>query len=466
MVRDMTKGRPMPIIIRFAIPLLLGTVFQQFYNMADTIIVGRFIGKEALAAIGTTGALNFLVLGFVIGICAGFCIPVSQRFGAGDTTEMRRFAANAVYLCVVFAVVLTTLTMLFARQLLQFMSVPESIIDLSYSYIIFIFGGIPMAMAFNILASMLRALGDSKSPLYFLAVSSVVNVGLDLLFIIGFGWNQLEDVKYIGLATVIAQSVSAVLCLIYVRKNYPILRCNKEEKKFSAAHSKKLLSMGLPMGLQFSITAFGAVILQRAINGLGTIAIASLTTGNRISLLLFQPMEALGLTMATFCGQNLGAKKLDRIKQGMRLSMIIQMIYSVLSGAVLWFFGRALATIFIGNEEAEILDNVRFQLRVLGVSYFSIGILFIFRNALQGLGYSVMAMSAGVCELVGRVAVAFLLVGRFGFYGACFAGPLSWFLADAVLLPAYFVIMKRLKIKVGADDSVCPQKTEPEINTA
>jgi putative MATE family efflux protein len=417
--------------------------------LADTIIVGRFIGSEALAAVGTTGSLNFLVLGFVIGICSGFCIPVSQRFGAGDITEMRRFAANAVYLCAFFAVVVTTVTLLFTRQLLELIAVPDKIIDLSYSYIIFIFGGIPAAMAFNVLACLLRALGDSKSPLYFLAVSSVVNVGLDLLFIIGFGFNELEDVKYIGLATVIAQTVSALLCFIYVRKNFPILRCTKEEKKFSFEHSKKLFFMGVPMGLQFSITALGSLILQRAINGLGTVAIASMTTGNRISLLLFQPMETLGLTMATFCGQNLGAKKLNRIKQGIRISLSIQLVYSVLAGAVLWFFGRHFAMIFVGAGEAGIIQNVQFQLRVLGVSYVTIGILFIFRNALQGLGYSFMAMSAGVCELVGRVVVAFLLVERFGFFGACFAGPLSWVLADAVLVPTYVVVMKRLRKGIG-----------------
>ncbi|MCL2019835.1 MAG: MATE family efflux transporter [Oscillospiraceae bacterium] len=448
MVRDMTKGRPLPIIVRFSIPLLLGTLFQQLYNMTDSVIVGRAIGSHALAAVGTTGALNFFVLGFVVGLCSGFCIPVSQRFGAGDITEMRRFAANVIFLCVFFAIVLTTLTVIFTRQLLHLIDVPEEIIELSYSYIIFIFGGIPAAMAYNILASMLRALGDSKSPLYFLAIASIINVLLDILFILVLG----TGVMGAGIATVIAQTVSAVLCFVYIRSNYPILRFTKEEAKFSPEHAKKLLSMGVPMGLQFSITALGALVLQRAVNGLGTPVIAGLTTGNRISLLFFQPMEALGLTLATFCGQNLGAKKLDRIRQGIRLSMIIQMAYCVLAGLILWFFGRTFAGIFIESSELEILDNVKFQLRILGASYFSIGILFIFRNTLQGLGYSVMAMSAGVCELVGRVFVAFLLVGRFGFYGVCFAGPLSWILADAVLIPAYFIVMKRLRNKIGEDD--------------
>ncbi|MCL2638425.1 MAG: MATE family efflux transporter [Oscillospiraceae bacterium] len=442
----MTKGRPLPIMIRFTIPLLLGTIFQQLYNMADTVIVGRFISPDALAAVGTTGALNFLVLGFTIGLCSGFCIPVSQRFGAGDINEMRRFAANAVYLCAFFAVILTTLTMLFTRQLLQFMDVPEEIIDMSYSYIIFIFGGIPVAIVYNIQACLLRALGDSKTPLYFLALSSLINIVLNLLFVVVLG---LHDVRYIGLGTVIAQSVSAILCFIYIRRSFPILRFTKEEMKFSAKHAKKLLSMGVPMGLQFSITALGSLILQKAINGLGTIAMASLTTGNRISLFLFMPMETVGLTMATFCGQNLGAQKLARIRQGIRISMLVQLAYSVLvAGVVSWFFGRSLAAIFVGAAETQIIENVAFQLRVMAVSFFSIGVLFIFRNSLQGLGYSMMAMTAGFCELAARLFVAFFLVERFGFQGAVFAGPLSWVLADIVLIPAYFVIMKRLKKKI------------------
>jgi len=441
----MTKGRLLPIIIRFSIPLLLGTIFQQFYNVADTIIVGRFIGPDALAAVGTTGALNFLVIGFVIGLCSGFCIPVSQRFGAGDISEMRRFAANAVYLCAFFAVLLTTLTMLFTRQLLQFMDVPDEIINMSYSYIIFIFGGIPVAIAYNIQACLLRALGDSKTPLYFLALSSLINVGLNLLFVVVLG---LHDVRYIGLGTVIAQSVSAILCFIFIRRSYPILRFTKDEKRFSGRHAKKLLSMGLPMGLQFSITALGSLILQKAVNGLGTVAIASLTTGNRISLFLFMPLETLGITMATFCGQNLGAGKLARIRQGIRISMLIQLIYSFfVAGLIAWFFGRGLATLFVGAAETEIIENVGFQLRIMALSFFTIGTLFVFRNSVQGLGYSFMAMSAGVCELAARIFVAFFLVERFGFRGAVFAGPLSWLLADMVLIPAYFVIMKRLKEK-------------------
>ena len=441
----MTNGKPLPIILRFCIPVLLGTVFQQFYNVADTMIVARYIGAEApLAAVGTTGPLNFLVLGFVIGICIGFCIPVAQRFGAGDIKEMRRFAANAVYLCAFFAVVLTTVTLLFARDLLQLMDVPEDIIDLSYSYIHKVFIGIPAVIAFNIQACMLRALGDSKAPLYFLAIASVVNVIMDLVFIIVFGWGLAGA----GLATVVAQTTSAVLCFIYIRRNYPILRFTKDEVKASLIHFRKLLFMGVPMGLQFTITAIGSVILQRAINGLNdAVIIASMTTGQRISMLMFLPMESLGITLATFAGQNLGAGKLGRIKQGLRITIGLQFIYSAVAAILMWFLGRYMAAVFVGFGETEIMRLVGFHLRVTGLGLWTIGILFIFRNLLQGLGYSFLAMFAGVSELVGRMLVAFVLVDRFGFYGACFAGVISWLLADMVLIPAYFVVMGKLKRK-------------------
>ena len=443
MVRDMTKGKPLSVIMGFCIPMLLGNVFQQFYNMADTLIVGRLIGKGALAAVGSTGSLNFLVMGFITGICNGFCISVSQRFGAGDIKEMRRFAANAVYLCAFFSVFLTALTMVFTRQLLNLIDTPDEIINYAYSYIIVIFAGITTTMAYNLLACLLRALGDSKSPLYFLAVASVINVVLDLFFIIVLDMGVMGA----GVATVIAQAVSALLCFIYIRRNFPILVFTKDDLKFSAAHSAKLILMGVPMGLQFSITAVGSLILQKAINGLGTVAIASITTGNKISLLFFQPMETLGITMATYCGQNLGGNKFHRIQSGIRVSMMVQIAYSFAAGAVLWFFGQYIARLFVGGAETEIIANAHFQLRVLGATYITLAVLFIMRSALQGMGYSIMAMFAGACELAGRVIAAFVLVEHFGFKGVCFAGPLSWLLADMVLIPVYFMAMRKIKKK-------------------
>lgn len=440
MVREMTRGKPLPIIISFCIPLLLGNIFQQIYNMADSIIVGRFIGVNALASVGSTGSLNFLIIGFVLGICSGFCIPVSQQFGAGNIKEMRRYVTNGIYLCIGFIILLTTLTMVFTRQILKLLGTPDDIIDGAYDYIIIIFGGIAVIMIYNYLASVLRSMGDSKTPLYFLAIASVINVGLDLLFVIVFKMG----VSGAGLATVIAQAVSVILCIIYIIKNYPILRFNRDEIKPSVTHMLRLLKIGVPMALQFSITAVGSLIMQSAINSLGTNAVAAVTTSNRISMLMSQPMETLGITMATFCGQNLGASKLLRIKKGVSTSFRIQMIYSVIAGIVLWFFGRYLAMIFIDGSETQILDNAAFFLKALGVSYPLLGVLFILRNSLQGMGYSFLPMFAGVCELVARSGVAFLLVESLQFTAVALSAPIAWLLADLLLIPAFIIIMKKL----------------------
>lgn len=440
MIRDMTKGKPVPIILGFAIPLLLGNIFQQFYNMADSIIVGRFVSVNALAAVGSTGSLNFMVIGFVLGICSGFCVPVSQQFGAGNIKEMRKFVANGIYLCIAFIIVLTAVTMLFTRQILELLNTPADILDDAYSYIIIIFGGIAIIMVYNYLACVLRAMGDSKTPLYFLAIASVVNVALDLLFVIVFKMG----VSGAGLATVIAQAVSASLCVIYIIKNYPVLRFKKDELNPSPAHMLKLIRIGVPMALQFSITAIGSLIMQTAINSLGTAAVASVTAGNRISMLMCQPMETIGITMATFCGQNRGANKLHRIRKGISISLKMEMIYCAFAGLILWFFGKNLAMIFIDGSETAILDNVSFMLKVLAVSYPTLGALFVLRNSLQGMGFSFLPMFAGVSELVARTGVAFLFVGSFGFAAVTLSGPAAWLFADFLLIPAYFILIKKL----------------------
>ncbi len=441
MVKDMTKGKPIPIIIGFCIPMILGNIFQQLYNMVDSIIVGQFVGVDALAAVGATGSINFLVIGFVLGITSGFCIPIAQRFGAGNVKEMRRFAANALYLAIFFTVVLTTVTMIFTKDILRLMDTPEDIIDQSYSYIIIIFGGIVVIMFYNLFSCILRALGDSRTPLYFLAVASILNIILDLLFVLGFNMG----VSGAGYATVISQGVSVLLCIIYIRRNYPILRFNRDELKPSFKHCGKQLSIGIPMALQFSITAIGSIIMQTAINGLGTVYVASVTTANKISMLICQPMETMGITMATYCGQNLGANKLLRIRKGVSISLRMQLIYCAFASLVLWFLGKYLAMMFISTGEVVILENVQYMLRIFALMYPTLALLFIFRSSLQGLGYSFIAMFAGVAELAARAFTAFVLVAPLGFLGVALSGPVAWLLADVMLIPAYFIIMSKLK---------------------
>ena len=312
MTKDMTSGSPMKLILGFSVPLLFGFLFQQFYNLVDTLIVGRFLGVDALAAVGSTGSLNFLIIGFCMGVCNGFAIPLAHRFGAGDYKAMRAFMMNAVYLAVIFAAVMTVFTVAFCRPILQLMQTPENIIDDAYTYIVYYFAGIPATYLYNLVSGVIRSMGDSKTPLIFLALAAFVNIGLDLLLIIVFPMG----VAGAALATVISQAFSGIACVIYSKRRFEILHTDEEERKVNKGYMKTLCGMGVPMGLQYSITAIGSVILQSAVNTLGSNAVASMTAGSKIGMFFCCPYDALGSTMATYGGQNVGAKKLDRLSGG------------------------------------------------------------------------------------------------------------------------------------------------------
>ncbi|MDR0197355.1 MAG: MATE family efflux transporter [Oscillospiraceae bacterium] len=438
----MTKGKPVPVIVRFCLPVLLGCLLQQSYNLADIAIIGRFIGMDEMGAVSATGSLNFLVIGFVLGLTNGFCIPIAQTFGAGNVSEMRRYAVNAFYLCGMFAAALTALTMIFTRPLLEIMNTPAETIESAHSYIIVLFGGITAIILYNIFAGLLRALGDSKTPLYFLIISCVISVILDLVFILGFNMGTAGA----GWATVVAQIFSVVLCAVYLRKNYSVLLFKKDELKFSRKRCAKLISNGVPMALQFSITAVGSVILQSAVNDLGKVAVSAVGMASKIQVFLMQPMETLGITMATFCAQNLGAGKILRVKKGIRLGIVMVSVYSVVAGLLVFFAGRYMAMIFVSRSEenlTEALDYVTRLLRVNGSLYWILGILFVIRNSVQGLGYGTVTMLAGVSELVARACVA-SLVTVYGFNAVCFANPFAWFLADVMLIVIFVFLMKKL----------------------
>ena len=443
MTRDMTKGNPLPIILRFCLPLLFGNLFQQLYNVVDSVVVGRTVGAAALAAVGSTGALNFLIIGFTVGMTTGFGIPVAQSFGAGDTSEMRRYAANAAYLSVAVVVVVTTLTMIFTRNLLELMGTPADILEQARDYIIVIFGGVAATVLYNLLASVLRALGDSKTPLYFLILASLINVALDIILIAGLGYG----VGAAGLATVVSQGVSGLCCLIYIRRSFPILRFQKDELRFSSKHSLRLLSIGIPMALQFSITAVGSVVLQAAVNSLGTITVAAVTTASRISGITFQPFDTLGATMATYCGQNLGARQLARVRKGVSLAVRIMLVYCAFAMLLLWFGGSPLSQLFLKADADTplIIDNIVYFLRVLVPFYPALGLLMILRCSVQGMGYSFLPMFAGVFELVARAGMAFFFVGSMGYLAICLASPFAWIAACILLIPVYFYVINKLK---------------------
>lgn len=445
--KEMTFGKPAKLILGFALPMVLGNIFQQLYNMVDTIIVGKFVGVNALAGVGSTGAISFLVVGFALGVCSGFSIPVSQQFGAGNYKEMRKYVAHAIYMSAATAIVLTVLTVTFTGTILKLMNTPDEIFNDAYNYIIVIFAGISATIFYNILSGILRALGDSKSPLVFLIISSFLNIALDLLFIITFKMGVFGA----GLATIISQTISGILCLIYIIKNYDILKFEKDELKFDKKHALNLASNGYPMALQFSITAIGSIILQAAINTLGTQSVAAITAAVKIQTVALGPMESLGITMATYCGQNKGAGKYERIVQGIKQSIIIQMIYCVASFIAVCFLGGILTTLFIDkqttdpNSYSEIIRLSSYYLRLSGAFYPVLGILFILRNSLQGMGYSFLPMLAGLGELVARTVVALGFVSIFGFTAASLSGPIAWIFADIVLIITYAIKIRTMK---------------------
>ncbi len=429
--KDMTEGPPLKLILGFFIPMLFGLLFQQLYNMADTIIVGKFLGVKALAAVGSTGSINFMIIGFCLGVCSGFAIPVAQKFGEKNMKALRRFVANSGWLAAIFAVVMTFAVCIFCRDILVLMQTPEDIIEGAYSYIFVIFLGIPATYLYNLLSCTIRSLGDSTTPLIFLVFSSVVNVLLDLFTILVLDMG----VAGAGWATITAQAVSGILCLIYMRRKFTILKMDEEEWKPDRHYMKILCNMGIPMGLQYSITAIGSVILQTSVNSLGSMAVASVTAGSKISMFFCCPFDALGSTMATYGGQNVGARKLDRIDKGLKAGTLIGCIYAVAAFAVLLFMGQWVALMFVDPGETEILKNT--QLFLIANSLFFIPLLGVnvVRFMIQGLGYPRLAILAGVCEMAARSFVGFCLVPLFGYLAVCIANPVAWIAADLFLDP-------------------------------
>lgn len=439
--KDMTEGKPLKLILEFGLPLLFGLIFQQMYNMVDSIIVGKKLGVDALAAVGSTGSINFMILGFCIGVCNGFAIPVAQTFGAKDFSNLKKYITNGAVTAVVFAVVMTVVVGMFTRQILIAMDTPEAILDQAYSYIFIIFMGIPAAFLYNMVSGILRSLGDSVTPVVFLVFSSVLNVILDLLLVSPLG------VRGAGLATVISQAVSGVICLIYMIRKYQSLAFQREDWHLSSSHVVKLCSMGVPMGLQYSITAVGSVILQTAVNSMGEMIVASVTAGSRISMLACCPFDAMGSTMATFGGQNVGAGKLDRIDKGLKDCIKLGIAYAVIAFLFMIVFGKKVALLFLDSPSDEIIAYIYYFVAANSAAYILLALVNIVRFMIQGLGFSTFAILAGVAEMFARAIAGFVLVPHFGYLCVILANPLAWLFADSFLIPAYLHVMKKLRMQ-------------------
>lgn len=440
MTKDLTHGSPAKLILGFALPLLAGMLFQQLYNLVDTMIVGRFLGVTALAGVGATGSINFLVLGFCMGVCAGFSIPVAQRFGAREESRMREFVANGVLLSAVFAAVITALTVCFCRDILTMMNTPQDCFEEAYRYIVVIFAGIPFMILYNLLSGYLRSLGDSRTPLFFLILSSLLNVVLDLVLILAFGLGVMGA----SLATVISQAISGLLCLLWIVVKVPVLHIAASEWRVRKDRMLELCACGVPMGLQYSITAIGSVILQVAVNSLGSLAVAAMTAAMKVLGFLACPFDALGSTMATYGAQNVGASRYERLNRGLWSASVMGFVYSALAFAVAWFFGRSLTQLFVTDGGAELIELAQMYMVIQVAFYPLLTLVNVVRFAIQGMGFSMFAVIAGVLEMIARSVAALALVPPLGFLGVCLGSPLAWILADAFLIPAYFRCKKRL----------------------
>ena len=437
MTKDMTKGSPWRLIFFFTVPVLLGNIFQQLYSMVDTIIVGRFVSVQALAAVGATGSISFLVIGFATGITSGFGIVIAQKFGAGKA--VRRSVGVSIVLCIIITIILTILSLSTSRFVLELMNTPDDIINDAVIYINIIYAGIFATIYYNMVASILRALGDSKTPLYFLILSSILNVVLDLVLIINFHMG----VAGAGIATVFSQFVSAVLCTIYTIKRYPILKLKKSDFRVNKTWAWAHLRVGLPMALQFSVTAVGVMVLQSALNVFGSEVIASFTAASKVETLVTQTMNSLGTTMATFCGQNLGAGKWRRIKKGMQVGMIFSAGCVLIAALINFTLGTAATRLFMTDPSDEIIGYARTYLYITTLFYPFLAAIYLFRNSLQGMGDAMIPMIGGVAELISRLGVAVILPIFIGYIGVCLASPAAWFVTGMILTVRYILLIKK-----------------------
>lgn len=436
----MTFGPPWHLIISFSVPLIIGNMFQQLYNMADSFIVSRTIGTAALAAVGSTGSLNFFILGFIIGFTNGAAIITAQRFGAGDEAGIRRSFACGILLSGIITIVLMALSISFLKPLLRLLNTPEEIFGGAWSYMVTLLWGMPAITLFNICSNTMRSVGDSRTPLCFLVVACVINIILDYLFILAFGMGVFGA----GLATVLAQLIAGLLCIPAIYMRIKTLRITREDWKISGKEIWQTIRIALPVGFQWSIIAIGALAVTFSINSLGTLSIAAFTTGNRIDQLAGMPLSSLGQAMTTYSAQNYGAKKWQRIRKGVFQGSLIALIFAAVMGAVFVAAGRNFGALFLKGDKTAI-ELTHTYLMIQGLFFIFLSQLFVYRQTLVGLGNSLIPTLAGIMELVMRTLAALLLSIPFGFIGICFAGPLAWLGALVPLTSSLILTLEKLK---------------------
>ena len=439
--KEMTSGAPLPLILNFTLPLLLGNLLQQTYSLVDAAIVGKFLGINALASVGASSSVIFLILGFCNGCCGGFGIPIAQKFGAHDYSTMRKYVWASLKLMTVMSVLIAIVTSLLCAFILRTMRTPENIFYDAYLYLLITFIGVPCTFFYNLFSCIIRALGDSKTPFWFLLFSTILNILLDLFCILVLGWG----VAGASIATVVSQGLSAFLCYHYMMRKFEILQATPSERRFDRRLALNMLGIGVPMGLQFSITAIGSIMLQSANNALGTACVAAFTSAMRIKMFFLCPLESLGMAMATYCGQNYGAGKPERIWSGIKASFLLMGVYVVANFFILWFGAKYMALLFVSAAEVEIIKDTELFLHVAATFFPTLGLLCILRYSIQGVGYTTLAMLSGVSEMIARILVSVLAVPAFGYIAVCFGDPTAWMAADLFLVPTFIVIYRRLK---------------------
>ncbi len=439
--KEMTSGAPLPLILNFTLPLLLGNLLQQTYSLVDAAIVGKFLGINALASVGASSSVIFLILGFCNGCCGGFGIPIAQKFGAHDYSTMRKYVWASLKLTTVMSVLIAIVTSLLCAFILRTMRTPENIFYDAYLYLLITFIGVPCTFFYNLFSCIIRALGDSKTPFWFLLFSTILNILLDLFCILVLGWG----VAGASIATVVSQGLSAFLCYHYMMRKFEILQATPSERRFDRRLALNMLGIGVPMGLQFSITAIGSIMLQSANNALGTACVAAFTSAMRIKMFFLCPLESLGMAMATYCGQNYGAGKPERIWSGIKSSFLLMGVYVVVNFVILWFGAKYMALMFVSASEVEIIKDTELFLHVAATFFPTLGLLCILRYSIQGVGYTTLAMLSGVSEMIARILVSVLAVPAFGYIAVCFGDPTAWMAADLFLVPTFIVIYRRLK---------------------
>lgn len=447
MEKDLTVGNPLRLLIIFSIPLLIGNIFQQLYNIADIVIVGRTLGMTALAAVGATAPLFFLIMFIIVGLTNGFAVVTGQRFGAKDTDGVKKSFSLSIIISTVFTTVFTALCLVFMPTIMKLMNIPQNIFHDAYWYIQIVVFGLITGNFYNLLANTLRALGDSKTPLYCLIISSILNIILALLFILKFGWG----IPGSAIALILSQTISAIMCVIYIKYKFPILHLKKSDWIFSRQEfytsAKEHLRIGIPMALQFSVIGIGILIIQSVCNSFGSDVIAAFTAALRIEQLATLPMVTFGVAVAAFVAQNYGAKRIDRVRVSVKKASIINFHLSVIMAFVMHFWGSDIVAAFLGSPSEHIITVAQQYLFISSLFYFFLAQIFIYRNALQGLGRPAIPLIASIGELIVRTFAAIYLADKFSYFGIIWSGPIAWILAGSVTAIGYFIIINKNKVK-------------------